>query len=295
MVSQVYYINSDQFPAIANDYNRVKSRADKNSKPSKDLTIFTCALETIPTFRRTASLEDKIDNGDYLPAAGALGLTLVNIKEDMRDVESAAKQIYSKVNPNYHYDPLYNRHDLQHEFSFTKGLIGEKYMYKKIAEGNKIAQNVHKLDKTIDKTTFGNWLKEVFNIETTEAKTVKGIKNAEGKCARAYGFKSSIWGGETTARAMKRTTLAGVLFAAVLELPKIFKETSKGDNILKNGENGAKQIVKSTVNVASTTAGIAYGGAIGAKYAGATGSLIGMGIGAILGSKVSNKLQDSIN
>ncbi len=53
-------------------------------------------------------------------------------------------------------------------------------------------------------------------------------------------------------------------------------------------------VIKSAGNVALTTAGIAIGGALGAKHLEASGSLIGMGLGAIVGNKLSNQLQTSI-
>ena len=300
MVSQVFYVNSDKIPSVAQDYIDIQARVENHSKqpknhdPNHESSLFFCALESIPTLRRTSSLSDKAENGEYASIAGILGLTLVNIKEDWRDVVSAAKQIYSKINPNYHYDPLYNRHDFQHGFSFTKGLIGEEYMYKKIEEGNKIAQKVRELDVTIDDTALGKLIINNLQVKKEEIKTIDGIKNAVGCRARAYKFSSKVFGGAMTTRAMKRTTVAGVLVAAAVELPKVFSEATKGDNFFEQGENFAKQIVKSSVNVVSATAGIAYGGAIGAKYGGAAGSIIGMGVGAVLGSKVSNKIQGVI-
>ena len=65
----------------------------------------------------------------------------------------------------------------------------------------------------------------------------------------------------------------------------------QGDTLTEQVGNTAKQTVKSGINFASITAGIAYGGAIGAKKFGATGSLIGMGVGATLGAFASNKIQ----
>lgn len=290
MVSQIFYQNQDKFPAIAQDYGEAKERVQKltNQKPAKsEDCIFNCALETLPQYRRTVSLSDKVDKGDYIPALGAIGLTFINWKEDLRDLNSAVKQLYSKINPNYHYDPLYDRRKSQHAFSFTRGVVGEEYLYKKIDDGSKIAQKIYDLDKPLDETSFGDFVKKILKINEKSIKKINQIKDARGTCARAVEYESKIFGGEITARAMRRTTLIGVLFLSALEIPKIIKETSKGNSI--------KQTAKSSINVISTTAGIGYGGAIGAKYAGATGSLIGMGIGAILGGKISEKLQSVIS
>lgn len=68
-----------------------------------------------------------------------------------------------------------------------------------------------------------------------------------------------------------------------------------GNNMAEQAGNTAKQTVKSGINLASITAGIAYGGAIGSKYGGPLGSLIGMGTGAVFGSLVSKKAQEVIS
>lgn len=290
VVSKVYYLNSDKYPVIVEDVQQVKKRVDK-----KEDENFTCVFEALPQYRRTGSLPDKINNGDYIPALGAIGLTAVNWKEDLRDIESAVKQIRAKINPNYSYDPLYNRNTHQHAFSFTKGIVGEETLYKASINGNPFAQIVLDMDRTIDKTKFGEFIKKIFGIEAEDAKKVSGIKNYRGQSATAYKFKSSVLGGEMLARGMKRTTLLGVAFMEILELPNIVKASMKGDNIFEHVKNGTKQTVKSTGNVVLTTAGIAIGGAIGAKYLGATGSLVGMGLGAILANKSSKKLQEVLS
>ena len=263
---------------------------DRRDLP-KDTNVFK-ALEVIPTLRRTASVPDKIDKGDYLTTAGVLGFTLVNIKEDIRDTISAIKQIYSKINHNYHYDPLYDRKNYQHEFSATRGMVGEEYLHKKIDEGNPFAKKIVELDKTINKTKFGKWVTKKFKINEVDIKKIEKIKNCIGISAKASKYESSVLGGKTIARAMNRTTLLGVAVMGTLELPKIVKETAKGDNFFEHVENGAKQALKSATNVALTTAGIGIGGAIGAQYLGAAGSLSGMWFGMVASKRMSNKIQE---
>ena len=277
---------------VSTDTDR-RSGIDRRDE-SKDTSIFT-ALEVIPTFRRTASVPDKIDKGDYLTTAGLLGYTLVNIKDDINDTISGGKQIYSKINKNFHYDPLYDRKNYQHEFSTTRNMIGEKALCKASVNGNPFAQKVMEAgNTTVDKTKFGQWVNKVFRISEADRHKVDKIKDCVGLRARAYKFESSILGGKTIARAMKRTTVLGVAVMGALEIPRIAKETMKGNNLFEHAENGAKQTIKSVGNVALTTAGIAICGAIGAKHIGATGSLIGMGLGAIVGSKISNQFQGAI-
>ena len=96
MDNQIYYHNSDKFPAIANDYSEAKTRAEKiTNKPqttSQD-SVFVYALESLPPVRRIASLPDKIQNNDYIPALGLASLALINLPEDVRDIKSAGEQI----------------------------------------------------------------------------------------------------------------------------------------------------------------------------------------------------------
>lgn len=298
MVSQVYYYNTDKFQAIADDYSNTKTRVEKITKQphnNSQASVFERAMEAIPTFRRTASLPDKLENGDYLTTAGILAYTAVNAKEDLNDVISAGKQIYSKINPDYGYDPLYDRKNYQHEFSATRNVIGEKALYDARANGNLFATKViDSGNTTIDATKFGQWVKKTLKIRTENIQKIDAIRNSDGYCAKAYKFKSPVLGGKTIARAMKRTTVAGVAVVGLFELPKIAKEAMKGDNFFEHSGNGARQVVKSAGNVVLTVAGIALGGAIGAKHLGATGSLIGMGVGAIVGSKISNNFQAAI-
>ena len=297
MNNQIYYLNTDKFPAIANDYSEAKTRAEKITKQKgigTDNSVFT-ALEVIPTVRRTASIPDKIDKGDYLTTAGILAYTAVNAREDLNDVISAGKQIRSKLDPTYHYDQLYDRKNYQHEFSATRNVIGEEALYKARANGNFFAEKIVEIgNTTVDNTKFGQFVKKTFKISEDDVHKIDKIKNIDGSHAYAYKFKSSVLGGKTVARAMKRTTVAGVAVIGLFELPKIAKETMKGDNFFEHVESGAKQVVISAGNVVMTTAGIAICGAIGAKHLGATGSLIGMGVGAIAGTKLSNQLQSAI-
>lgn len=272
--------------------NELRSGVDRRVKNRE--SVF-CALEIIPSARRTYSVSEKIDKKDYLGIAGILGYTLVNLKEDIRDTVSAAKQIYSKINPNYKYDPLYDRKNYQHSFSATRGMVGEKWLHERIKNQNPFAQKIYELDKTIDSTSFGEWIINKFKILECDSIKIEQIKNYKGRFARAYLFDSKIFGGKTIARAMKRTTLLGVVIIGLLELPKIAKEISNGKTFSKRTEKGSKQIFNSACSVILSTAGIAVLGALGAQYLGATGSLIGMGLGAIISNKASNKIQEIIN
>jgi len=293
MTSKVFYYNqAQQFPQIQQDYRDIKQRVDKDDT-TNDPVMY--ALEALPPARRVASLQDKIQNGDTLPAVGLAGLALINLPEDWRDMKSAGGQIRSIFDKSYKYDPLYNRETHQHSFSFFRGTAIEKWLHGKINKGSKIAEKLYELDKyTLYETKFGQKIKDLFGIKISNVKNAEKITDFKGRMAKAVQFESKVFGGEITARAMKRLPLLSVFAIALLEIPKIFKAMGQGDSISQQTGNTVKQTAKSAVNATSTLAGIGYGGALGAKYGGATGSLVGMGLGAIFGANVSKKLQDII-
>ena len=99
---------------------------------------------------------------------------------------------------------------------------------------------------------------------------------------------------ELTGRAMKRTSILGLAFMGLLELPKIIKSITKGDDAQEKTKSFAKQVGKSSLNVFGVTAGMGYIGAIGAKKYGALGSLIGMGLGVIAGAGASKWIQNQL-
>lgn len=290
--SSIYLNQNLQYPQVQQDYRDVKKHVDKVD--DTDNGVFY-ALESLPPVRRLASLPEKIQNGDAIPALGLAGLALINIKEDMRDIKSAGSQIKGIFDKNHtHIDP-YNRATHQHSFSFFRGTTIEKWLHKKIDGGNKFAEKLYEMDeKTVYDTKLGEKLQKFFGIEKIDSKKIDTITDFKGKTARALQFKSAKFGGEITARAMQRLPLLSVIAVGLLEVPKIFKAMGKGDNIGENLTSTAKQTASSALNATSTLAGIGYGGALGAKYGGATGSLIGMGLGAILGANASKKLQDII-
>lgn len=290
MVQGFYQQNFD-----TNKLQQVKSFAQgtKQQVEKADTTLGFAAAESIPMFRRVSSLPEKLRNDDYVPAAGLAGLALINLPEDLRDVKAAGRQIRGMVDKNYKYDPLYNRNTHQHSFSFFRGTMIEKWIHEQKKKGNKLAKVLWHGDKTVYKSKFGAWVKDVVGAKLDnsngDALVRTKINKIDGSAAKAAKFKGSAFG-RMTCRAMKRIPLLSVAALALLEIPKIFKATNEGGI-----EKGAKQTVKSAVNVPTVLAGIGYGGAIGAKYGGAFGSLVGMGLGAIAGGKTSQKIQELID
>lgn len=287
MVDQIFYYNANQFPAIAQDYSEAKTRAEKitHQKDNTDTSLFAALLEATPQGRRLVSAPDKIDRGDYVSAAGAIGLTLINANEDLRDIKGAIN--YLKGLP-----AKYDNKNYQHAFSFTRGTTIEGWINRNADAGKKWANWIRDNDQTLADTKFGRML---LKATKTEEKDIieTPIKNAMGHCATASMYKGSLFG-EFTGRALKRTTKLGLLVMAAIEIPKILKAMTTDKSMSERTASTIKQTTKSAINIVSTTAGISYGGAIGAKYFGAFGSLVGMGLGAIIGNKISNKAQQLI-
>lgn len=268
-----------------------RARARENTE--KELLM---AFEALPPVRRLASLPDKLDNGDVLPALGAASLALINLPEDLRDIKAASEQIKSFVKGEK-YVPKYDYREYQHPFSFFRGTMLHDLANPNVAKHPEIAEKLFAVDKTLVDTKFG---KNILNLLKTENSGIIETKikaichTAETPLlVTANKYKGSAFG-QLTARAMTRTTTIGLAALALIEAPKIIKAAANGDNIVEKIDNAAEQTLKSGVNVALTAAGIGYGGAIGFKKFGATGSIVGMGFGAILGSCISKKTQNTI-
>ena len=277
-VNPILYQNQiDKLPQIRQDYEDIRQAVDKeNSLPS----IF----DIIPTFRRIERVPQKLEDSDFVPAAGLVSLAVLNGPEDLRDMKSAYRQIKSYLEHKTP-DLPYNYKIAQHPFSFFRGTLLQKFVNPETSPCPKIAEKLLDKDKTLMQTRFGKWIKKLFNIENTNIDTtIKDITYTEEKpkYVSAKHFKSNLFG-ELTARALTRTTKIGTMVLGGLEVAHLAREISDGENILKSS-------AKSAISFASSLAGIGYGGAIGAKYFGPAGSLIGMGLGAIAGNKVNELL-----
>lgn len=265
-------------------------------------SILMCA-EALPPIRRLISLPDKADSGDYLGVLGAIGLTAINFPEDWRDIKTAAGQVHSTIKGEK-YIGAYDYKNFQHEFSFFRGTLLEPLVDPEKTKFPKLAEKLLDIDKSLLDTKFGQKIMNLLKVEDDEFMEVKKFnkktqtweiaEHINGETRYARSFKGSRFG-KITARAMARTTRIGIAILAALELPKIIKSMTQGDNFGEKAGSTTKQVLKSGINLASTTAGIAYGGAIGSKYGKGFGSLIGMGIGAFLGATVSQKVQDTIS
>lgn len=253
------------------------------------------ALEALPPVRRIVSIPDKLEQDDRTAALGAASLALINLPEDIRDIRGAYNQLKG-IKPSYDYTQY------QHPFSFFRGTLLHDFANPYKSTHPELADKLLQMDKDLSRTRFGEKLLGLLDVKVDGmVKTpIKNINHTDEtpNYIRAYKYKATgkfAKFGELTARAMTRTTLLGVTAMGLLELPKIIKVIRNGNNIQDKTINTSKQLLKSSINVALITTGIAYSGAIGFKKFGAAGSLIGMGFGAVLGSYISRKLRNVIN
>lgn len=277
-------------------HNNYEYHPQKKKEDSTDLNpVEKTVVNSVAPARRLYDIPDMVKSGDTIAAAGLAGLTIVSLPEDCRDLRAAYDHSACVLRKKRISAP-YNYHKYQHDFSFFRGtLLHEAMKRVKSERGKKIVDKLYKADVTLYNTKFGKWVQKVLGIEN--GKEVKStVKNLYGKEIPVQSIiaKNDFLGlKELTCRAMKRTSLLGVVFMGLLELPKIIKSSTKGDNTTEKSKSFAKQIGKSTLNVTGVTVGMGYLGAIGAKKYGALGSLVGMGLGVIAGAGASKWIQNS--
>lgn len=287
-----YTTNAYQtYPQLQRDVKDVKEKVGQVD--SFDTKVEKSVFGAVPTFRRIMSLPDKFENGDAAAGLGLASLAIINLPEDISDVKNAYNQVSSKIKGKV-YTPSYDYTKYQHDFSFFKGTLLQKWMNNaKTQEGRERVAKWYLRDQSLYDSKFGDKVKKFLGV-TDGKQEMSKVDDVFGNKMLVTEIVSKNKFAELTGRAMKRIPVLSVAALALFELPKIFKSTTKGDSISEQAGNTVKQTAKSGINVASILAGVGYGGAIGAKKFGAAGSLIGMGVGAVLGATASNKIQDVI-
>lgn len=253
-------------------------------------------VSTVAPARRLCDIPDMVRSGDTIAAIGLAGLTVVSLPEDCRDLKAAYNHS-SCVLRKRRISAPYNYHKYQHDFSFFRGtLLHEAMKRVKSERGKKIVDNLYKSDITLYNTKFGKWVQNILGIENGKniKSSIKNLYGQEVSVQKIIVKKDFLGLKELTGRAMKRTSLLGLAFMGLLELPKIIKSITKGDDAQEKMKSFAKQVGKSSLNVFGVTAGMGYIGAIGAKKYGALGSLIGMGLGVIAGAGASKWIQNQL-
>lgn len=253
-------------------------------------------VSSVAPARRLCDIPDMVRSGDTIAAIGLAGLTIVSLPEDCRDLKAAYNHS-SCVLRKRRISAPYNYHKYQHDFSFFRGtLLHEAMKRVKSERGKKIVDNLYKSDITLYNTKFGKWVQNILGIENGKniKSSIKNLYGQEVSVQKIIVKKDFLGLKELTGRAMKRTSLLGLAFMGLLELPKIIKSITKGDDAQEKTKSFAKQVGKSSLNVFGVTAGMGYIGAIGAKKYGALGSLIGMGLGVIAGAGASKWIQNQL-
>lgn len=250
-------------------------------------------VNTMAPVRRVISIPDMVKQGDVAAAVGLGALTLVSLPEDCRDIHAAYKHSACVLTKKR--IPLaYNYRKYQHDFSFFRGtLLHEGMKRVKSDRGKKIVDKLYSYDKTLYNTKFGKWLQKVMGI-TNGREVASRCKKLSGemlKVQRIIVKKDFLGLKELTGRTLKRTSILGLGFMGLLELPRLIKSFKKGDSAKEKTKSFGVQTAKSSMNVLSLAAGMGYLGAIGAKKFGAAGSLIGMGLGVIAGAAASKGAQ----
>lgn len=291
MVQGISNNDFGQNTQVQRDLKSVKTVVQKTDEI--DLAVEKTAAGVFIPYRRMMSVPQKIEEGDIVAAGIAGGLTFMTLPEDLRDIRAGYRQVKAFVTGQKYVAPYVTK-DFQHDFSWLKGTFFQNLLNKvKSNKGKETVFKIYTADKSLYNISLGKFIKKTLNITDGKSK-LSQVKNLFGDNMFVTEIKAPNVFGELTGRAMKRITVFGLAALALLELPKIFKSTNKGDNFFEQTGNTAKQTVKSGINVASIAAGIGYCGAIGAKHGGAFGSLLGMSVGAVVGAIASNKMQEFI-
>jgi len=283
-------------PQIIEDIGLIKRTLKLPSQKDKnvDRNVVFSALETIAPVRRFEGVSDNIKDSNYTKAAGLLGLAVVNLPEDTRDLKYAIKEIagtgIQKCDPK----------EFQAEFSFIRGTFLESLINK----FGKFGAKLHDFDKSLYNTKLGEYLQDKWNINISEmlptGRVVQQVKLNNNKQAviKNIEVRACKLEGKTlpklAGRILLRTPVMGLIVLSALEIPAIIKSFIKPDTAKEKVVKGTSQTIKSAINVATVTAGVGVMGSLLARK-GHVGSLLGIGIGAITGMEISHILQNKIN
>jgi len=279
------HLNSvTNYKKLNNDLNRIQNGVDvfikRLNNTEKKISnnplqmLFTGLLSIIPATKRLAPIEDNEKQNNLFKAVGLGLLALINLKEDLRDLLSVFGKTKSGVDKEY-----------KAVFKFFAGTPIESLLMKS-KTGREIFK---KFDTTLADTFLGESLRNKLNItqelELVERKIYYPFSKHPEIIERPYIKFSGSFVGKVAMLGLNRITKLGLLFAAILELPKIIQETEKGNY---------KQISKSLINVASFALFGAFTSSFLAFPFGVAGSVLGLGIGFYIGNKVSKYINAMI-
>lgn len=293
-INQVIFSAHKKF--VKPQSNKVDTKSAEDDKPIEEKLdpVERTVVSSVAPVRRLIGIPDMIKQGDTAAALGLAALTVVSLPEDCRDLK-AAYDHSACVLTKKRLPLAYNYKKYQHDFSFFRGTLLHEAMKRiKSERGKRIVDKLYCIDKTFYNTKFGQWIQKKIGITNGKAVTsrVKTLWGENLNVSKIIVKNDFIGLKELTGRAMKRTSILGVAFMGLLELPRLIKSVKKGENNKEKAKSFGIQTAKSSMNVVGLTAGMGYLGAIGAKKFGAAGSLIGMGLGVIAGAAASKGVQN---
>jgi hypothetical protein len=229
--------------------------------------LFTGLLNIIPATRRLAPIEDNEKQSNRFKAVGLGLLALINLKEDFRDLMSVFGKTKNELDKEY-----------KAVFKFFAGTPVEAFLMKSETGRNFF----HKEDIALADTMFGEKIKDCLGVSEKLKTFPKEIYYPFSKkpeiIKREYVKISGSLFAKVITLSLNRITKLGLIFAVILELPKLIDEITK---------QNYKQIPKSFLNICCYTVCGALASSIGAYTLGAAGSVLGLGIGYYMGNNIS--------
>jgi len=239
-----------------------------------DNTVVTGVISAIPGARRLVQMEDNYKEGNKLKTVGLGAIALINLKEDARDLLTLLGRTKSSAPKGYF-----------SKFRFFAGTIIENWLRER-----KWGQFIlDKLDKSLNETEFADNLYQRLKIEKDLDKFDKEIKWFRKKeiVPREYiKFEGAFWK-KLTGLTLCRITKIGLITAALLEIPTIYKASKKKDHkkIIKSGLNSTVPIICGALTSSFLALSLEN-----FTYASSAGSILGLGLGLYIGRQLINKL-----
>ena len=278
--------------------NKEKKKKDIIEKYDGHLAL----LRRAPILDRIDFVIEKLKRGEFVSATTMGTLSIVYGPEDLRDVNSAYKQIKELCTKGKWVEE-YDYKVAQHPASFFRGSILHKSLNPfatKVVDLDKMSEfgkwwhkTIAKVkvwllekDKALIDTKIGEKVLNIFDIKiqktSIDIEDIPKIDNIAQK-VKAYQFISDSKFGKLTARAMTRVPVIGNIADATIEALEIRNDVMKGENFFES-------MSKAAIRYGTTTVTTAYLGTIGSK-AGPIGTLGSL----TLANYVNDKIEQIID
>ena len=273
--------------------NKEKKKKDVIEKYDGHLAL----LRRAPILDRIDFVIEKLKRGEFVSATTMGALSIVYGPEDLRDVNSAYKQIKEFCTKG-EWVKEYDYKVAQHPASFFRGSILHKSLNPfatKVVDLDKMSEfgkwwhkTIAKVkvwllekDKALIDTKFGKKVLNIFDVKiqktSIDIEDIPKIDNIAQK-VKAYQFISDSKFGKLTARAMTRVPVIGNIADATIEALEVRNDVMKGENFFES-------MSKAAIRYGTTTVTTAYLGAIGSK-AGPIGTLGSLTLANYINDKI---------